>query len=275
MSSKTRVARKEPKAITGTHRPAVAAALVRPRPSLADEVRDRIIGDYLTGEQALDAGERLPSELGLSRRYGVSRVTLRAALRSLQEAGFIAIRHGAGATVRPRTDFLFSGLDRLCSIETLARESGLTVGSEDVSFDRVDADERLAEELEIEKGAPVAVIRRVKTYGGDRVAYMVACVPEDVCSLESLRDRFAGSVLDILLNDPIFAVEYSDLELEAVALPAGVAPYLHVDAGTPSLRMEEVMRSANGRAVEWAEAWFLPNHFRFTLRRRKSYLPQA
>src|SRR5215210_4982500 len=80
---------------------AAGTAEIRPRPPLADQVRDRIVDDYLSGADALPAGARLPGEVALSRRYGVSRVTLRAALRSLQEAGLIAVRHGSGVTVLP------------------------------------------------------------------------------------------------------------------------------------------------------------------------------
>jgi DNA-binding FadR family transcriptional regulator len=50
---------------------------------LADVLRDRIQAG------ALREGERLPSELSLARQAGVSRSTVREALRTLQEAGLI------------------------------------------------------------------------------------------------------------------------------------------------------------------------------------------
>ncbi len=242
--------------------------VIRRRP-LADEVRDRISADFLVDGTGFQAGDRLPSEVELSRRYGISRVTLRAALRSLQEVGFISIRHGSGATILPRTQTLSSSLDRLCSIETLAREAGGTTGSDDVEIESVSADERVAEKLEISVGEPATVVRRVKTYHDQRVAYMVAWIAERICPTDRLRAAFKGSVLDVLLEDPTFGVEYADCEITSAALDRDIAERLHIEPGVVALYMEEVMRSTEGLALEWGEAWFLPEHFRFALRRRR------
>jgi GntR family transcriptional regulator, transcriptional repressor for pyruvate dehydrogenase complex len=62
--------------------------LVRPRRALAYEgIVDTLRGQIEGGEIAV--GERLPSETALAEGFGVSRPTIREALRSLQEAGFI------------------------------------------------------------------------------------------------------------------------------------------------------------------------------------------
>jgi GntR family transcriptional regulator len=51
---------------------------------------------------ALAAGTRLPSELALTGQYGVSRITVRRALRELAEQGYIERLHGVGTFVRAR-----------------------------------------------------------------------------------------------------------------------------------------------------------------------------
>lgn len=241
------------------------------RRGLADAVRDRIISDFLVGEHPLASGERLPGELELSRRYDVSRVTLRAALRSLQEAGFITIRHGSGATVLPRTGALLSGLDRLSSIDTCARESGMAVGTEEVRLERIEADADLAGRLELRAGAPVTVVCRVKTFGGERGAYMVACVPEAVCGPQRLAEEFRGSALDVLMADPSIGVEYADCVIAPVSLEPEVAELLNTEPGAIALYMEELLRTAEGVPLECAECWLLPDYFHFTLRRRRAF----
>ena len=69
----------------------------RPLPLvLYEALRERIrAGEF-------DPGARLPSEAALAADYGVSRVTVREALRLLQRDGLAAARHGRGHFVLAR-----------------------------------------------------------------------------------------------------------------------------------------------------------------------------
>ena len=54
----------------------------------------------LIQEKSLEAGDRLPSVKELSERFSVATPTMREALRLLQMAGSLDIRHGSGIYVR-------------------------------------------------------------------------------------------------------------------------------------------------------------------------------
>lgn len=64
-----------------------------PAPRAFESVAERIRGELVSGSFA--PGDRLPSERALSEQYGVSRNTLREALRSLEHAGLIRLQKGA------------------------------------------------------------------------------------------------------------------------------------------------------------------------------------
>jgi len=67
------------------------------QPTTADRITQRIL-DHIRASR-LRPGDRLPPERELAGLLGVSRPSLREALRSLQAAGHITVRHGSGVFV--------------------------------------------------------------------------------------------------------------------------------------------------------------------------------
>jgi len=72
------------------------------------QVIDRLKSDIETG--VFKENEKLPSEFELSKSLGVSRATLREALRLLEEENVIVRRHGVGTFVNPKPLFT-SGIE--------------------------------------------------------------------------------------------------------------------------------------------------------------------
>lgn len=64
------------------------------------QVADDIAEDISSG--ALSAGDRLPSELDLASCYGVSRITVRRALKELHANRLVRAVQGRGTFVEPK-----------------------------------------------------------------------------------------------------------------------------------------------------------------------------
>ena len=90
------------------------------------------------------AGDRLPSEPRLAKKLGVSRATLREAMRSFEVQGMIRRRQGAGTFVVGQVSVLDSGLEVLESLDTMAQRLGLAITISDLRIERIEADEELA-----------------------------------------------------------------------------------------------------------------------------------
>ncbi|HEX6390423.1 MAG TPA: FCD domain-containing protein, partial [Solirubrobacteraceae bacterium] len=58
-----------------------------------------LLADIVAGE--IPEGTKLPKEIDLTEQFGVSRGVIRESLRTLEERGVIAVRHGSGAVVQP------------------------------------------------------------------------------------------------------------------------------------------------------------------------------
>lgn len=68
---------------------------------------------------------KLPSEEQLAQEFGVSRVTLREALRVLAEDGVIIRRHGNGTFIRDQKNTPVQDLSTILSISTMFARAGL------------------------------------------------------------------------------------------------------------------------------------------------------
>src|SRR3990172_10320873 len=76
---------------------------------------------------ATEPGERLPTEPKLAEMLGVSRATLREAMRTFETQGLIQRRQGVGTFVVRPVGVMETGLELLESIESLAARAGLSV----------------------------------------------------------------------------------------------------------------------------------------------------
>lgn len=86
------------------------------RRKISDDIKERLIG--MIQSEELRSGDRLPAERDMAQRFGVSRTTLRDAIRDLELLGLLKVRQGNGSTVRrPNGETLaspFRNLLRIC-----------------------------------------------------------------------------------------------------------------------------------------------------------------
>lgn len=74
----------------------------KPKKRLAESIADRIL-QMITEERRFSAGDKLPNENDLSQELGISRATLREAVRILSTGGILEIRRGCGTYVLDQT----------------------------------------------------------------------------------------------------------------------------------------------------------------------------
>src|ERR687892_1636986 len=116
--------------------PESAALRGEPRQSLVDVAEQALRSWLATGRHR--PGERLPPEQELSAHLGISRGTLRTALRRLEESGEIVRRQGSGTYVgRAASTSLDEGLEKLVSYSELARRRGVKLQVGDLEIEEV------------------------------------------------------------------------------------------------------------------------------------------
>ena len=213
------------------------------------------------------AGQRLPSEPDLAKQLGVSRATLREAMRAFETQGLIRRRQGSGTFVVGKVQALDSGLEVLESLETMAKRLDLEISVSDLHVEQVIADEDLATGLNVAVGSQLLRVRRVVRTDGRPVAYLVDTLPEDILHIEDLSADFHGSVLDYLLGrgDPL---KTSRANVSAIGATAEVAKALEIQRGDVLLHFYSQLFDVNNKVVDYSLSYFIPGYFHFHVVRR-------
>jgi GntR family transcriptional regulator len=95
---------------------------------LADRLRDDLLEEISNSK--LPPGAKLPTEGELAKHFGVSRATVREAVRGLVEAGYVTRRRGSGSYVTERRRMphgLDSTLSYLAMIESAGARAGMRI----------------------------------------------------------------------------------------------------------------------------------------------------
>jgi len=226
---------------------------------LAEDVRARI----MSGEYA--PGERLPSEAELVRRYEVSRVTVRTALRTLEAQGLVDIRHGTGSFVSDFGTGIRAGLQELRSISETIREMGHEPGMECHKRERRPATAVEATKLGIPKGAEVLAVERMILADGEAVAYSYDAVPLEGFPAELVDELGTGSLFATLSAAGLLPsralAEVHAISDETIGWgPQKPVPGLYV-------LLDQVHFSRRGKAVAYSRTYFVEGRFQFVVLR--------
>jgi len=145
-------------------------------------------------------GTRLPTEAVLCERFGVSRATVRSALKELDVLGLVRTQQGAGTFVLSRPT-VRDGLERLGSITNSIRASGKEPGHEygRRTLRPVLPDE--AERMEVSLDTEVVELRRRITADGDVVAYSYDLIPRALFPADFDLEELQGSIFAYFENE--------------------------------------------------------------------------
>jgi GntR family transcriptional regulator len=146
------------------------------------------------------AGHRLPSEPELCELYDVSRITVRQALALLAQDGHITRGRGKGTFVRDTR--LTAAPRSVSSFSSELHDLGMKPGSRVLDVRLSEASAALAEEMNLDPGASVVRIRRLRLADDRPIGIQAATLPsarfpglegllgDDVSLYSILRDYF-------------------------------------------------------------------------------------
>jgi len=190
-------------------------------------------------------GDRLPSERELSLRWGVARMTVRAAMDALVAEGLVERRHGSGTYVSkaPRSRHpLESTVDYTAMIRAAGHTPRLTVLRESTRPATPEEFEHLLAETVTEQ-------ERLRLADDRPIIYS--------------RDRFTAT-------DPAHLIRRASAHLLPSLADEPLAQHLQIEPGTPLLKLDQIAYDAPGRAVLLSVEWHVADAFELIVNRRAS-----
>jgi len=245
----------------------VTVSAPRGRPLLADVVRSELKRLILGGE--FPVGSKLPNEDRLCERFGVSRVTIREAVRGLIEDGLVVRRHGSGTYVT-RRPLIRNSLDVNYSYTEHFQTAGLRPGRKLLGLRTRAATEDDAEALAVDAGTPIREIRRVRTADGRPVVLSRDILPFRLTRGEQrvLAALERGSIYEVFERDLGIVIHHGLATFQPTRADGHVATSLAVSRGALLLYLRQVDFDASGRPVLSAHEHHLADAFEFSVVRR-------
>ncbi|MBO9588433.1 GntR family transcriptional regulator [Devosia sp.] len=216
------------------------AGLVRPdrrRPEPLWHQAEMALRDLIDqGEWA--PGLQIPNEDRLCEMLGISRITLRHALRNLEEAGMLRREHGRGTFVRSAT--MVAGVRGLTSFTDEMQTLAVSPGTRLLLAQVISATSEIAEALEIAEGDSVVQLRRLRLGNGQPIGIQTTHLPS--ARVPGLFE-YASDVTSLYrwLKDNAGIVPVKAKEVYRVgAVASGDAADLELPVGTPAFEVERI-----------------------------------
>lgn len=233
-----------------------------------EQVAEALIDDIRA--RRLDIGATLPGEIELTQKFGVSRHTIREALRRLEALGLIGRHQGVGTVVRAREP-VQSYVQSVRSPAELLQyppDSKLSV----VATAEIRASRKLARQLGCKTGSrwfQISCLRRLRNlklpicwvdvYVLPDYAGVVELIGRRQPVYEAIEQRFGQKVASV------------DIEIHAGLVPPHIARPLVAAAGTPSLSVIRRYYGADNRMFEVSVSEHPADRYTYSLQLKRGW----
>jgi GntR family transcriptional regulator, N-acetylglucosamine utilization regulator len=209
------------------------------RQSLLDRIR----------AEELKPGDAVPSEQAISAQFGVSRMTVRQALKSLADLGVIYSRRGKGTFVAGHK--LEKSFRQVLSFTEEMAARGARPSSRVLRFRVEAADESVAEVLRVPVGEKLVSLKRLRLADSVPMGIEWSRIPLSLCP--DLRECFdpKGSLYQVLSQRYGIKVAVTDEVAEAGVADPEQARLLQIPRRSPVLLFSRISYVESGKPVEY------------------------
>lgn len=207
--------------------------------------------------------ERLPSESELIKVFGVSRITVRQALRDLHADGLVFSVQGKGTFVaKPKA---IQDVQRLQGFGESMVPQGYEASTRVVSLQETHPSQEVAEALGIKRNDDVVGIQRIRYRNREPISVDHSFYPIEIGRRLAGRD-LTQDIFPLLENEFGVMLDHADLRIEATLADEEQAGGLNCEVGAPVLLIRRLVFDQDEKRVAFEFIYHRGDAFQYHLR---------
>jgi len=220
-------------------------------------IKQRILdGDYV-------AHERLPSESEMKKLFGVSRITVRQALRDLHSEGLVFSVQGKGTFVsRPK---VVQDIQRLQGFGEAMSPQGYETSARVIGLQEVKASTDVANALNLTRSEQVMELIRIRYINQEPISLDKSFFPLEIGKKLQGKD-LTQDIFPMLENQFDEGIGHADLKVEATIADEDLSRNLNVDQGSSILRIQRLVFSETGKPIDFEYLSYRGDAFQYQIR---------
>ena len=202
-------------------------------------------------------GQMIESETELSNKLNISRMTIRKALDILCNEQIIYKEKGRGTFISKRPKYA----QFMCGVgfSEEARRRGMTPSTKNATIELIEANEELAQLLNVELNDKLWKVNRVRCFDDIPVVYECEYFIYKQCPDLTI-DIVTTSIFQHLEKKGI-SFAYADQKLEAIPCPSKIAKELEIKQDYPVIKMSLTSYTKNGIAFNYGHEYYRTDKF--------------
>ncbi|SDT14948.1 transcriptional regulator, GntR family [Halopseudomonas xinjiangensis] len=225
------------------------------------QIRDSLRRKILEGSYAIH--ERLPSENEMMVAFGVSRITIRQALRDLHNEGLVFSAQGKGTYVsKPKA---VQNVQRLQGFGEAMAAQGYEATARLLSIRECKPAKAVAAALHTHSGEDVVEVKRVRYLNREAVCLESSYFPLDIGRPLFSRD-LSGDIFPLLENLFGIPLGHAEIGLDATLADDETQDLLGLKVGEAILRVERLTHNRSGRPIDFEYLCYRGDSFKYQFR---------
>lgn len=220
---------------------------------------------YLLESEDYKEKQKLPSERELAERFGVQRLTVRAALQILVQKGILISKERYGYFIAPkRVQFT---LNHTNSFKMMIERMGITSYVKLLDFEKMKITDRLAEKTMLAEGTEMYRILRLRYGNKEPIALEKSYIVCDLAKDLSEEDVHNKSLYETLKKKYRLSIAHSSHRVSVVYANGLEAELLKVSLSKPLIKYQGLAYERKGRLLEYFETIMLSDKIEFIIHR--------